>query len=75
MLCREVRATKYVATLLSMGIKEANDLTLEEACRGYERARRGARASGPAMPLSVLVANSTKRRRARQTHPGKRGRR
>lgn len=75
MLCREVRATKYVATLLSMGIKDANDLKLEEACRGYERVRRGARASGPAKSLATLVAESTKRRRARQTHPGKRGRR
>lgn len=74
MICREVRAAKFVAQLLSLGIQSANSMSTEEACRAYERIRRGARNSGPAKSLAQLVAESGKRRRAKQTHPGKRGR-
>lgn len=72
MLCREVRAAKAVATLLALGIKTANEMSTEEACRVHARAQRGARSTGRTKPLALLVAESSKRRRARITHPGKR---
>ena len=71
-LCREVRATKYVAGMMALGVKVDQDISVEEACRRYERIRRGAIAQPYGLPLAALVANSVKRRRAKNTHPGKR---
>lgn len=74
MLCREVRATKMVAHFLSLGMKTANDLSVEEACRLYERIRRGAYAKPYGMSATELDRVGRQRRRAKQTHPGKRRR-
>lgn len=74
-LCREIRATKYVAGMMALGVKVDQNISVEEACRRYARIQRGATSKPYGQPLAALIANSTKRRRAKITHPGKRGRR
>lgn len=74
MLMRELRATKMVATLKVMGIKAAEAITVEDACRLWSRAQRAAFSTGEPMHPAQLASYSTRRRRAKITHPGKRAR-
>jgi hypothetical protein len=69
---QNTRASQLIATLLQLGIKTAKDMSLEEACRMHARARRGVNRLGAPMSLPALVQKSRQRRRARNTHPGKR---
>lgn len=70
--CQEVRASRMIALLLQMGIKSAADMSIEEAARAYRRMRRGVESSHVSMGPGQLASWATKRRRAKQTHPGKR---
>jgi len=72
MLYRELRASRMIALLAQMGIKSAVDMSLEDACRSYSRLRRGVENIGVPMSPAVLAHKSRQRRRARQTHRGKR---
>ncbi len=73
MLYRELRASRMITLLAQLGIKSAKTMSMEDACREYARLRRSVEGTKrDPMPLGVLVDRSAKRRRARQTHPGKR---
>lgn len=80
MRCRNITAGTVLAHLAALPEmpgkpfgKKAHELTMEECLRIDGRARRAARGPGrTAMSPAQLVAYSSKRQRARQTHPGKR---
>lgn len=72
MICSEVRATKMVAILLALGIKSAEAMSKEEACRLYSRTTRGVRSTGKPMSPFELGRVGRQKRRARNTHRGKR---
>lgn len=79
MRCRHVAAGNALVALMSLPEepgrpfgKEAEKLTMEEVLRLESRVRRAQNSRGVSLPLAVVVARSAKRRRARQTHPGKR---
>ncbi len=74
MLCREIVKEKMIAHLKELGIKTADTLSVEEACQWYSRVKRGIASTGVHMPLATLITKSRNKRRARQTHRGKRGR-
>jgi hypothetical protein len=70
--CQEVRASRMIALLKQMGIKSAEEMSLEDAAKSHRRMRRGVESCGQALPLAQIVARSSRRRRAKNTHRGKR---
>jgi hypothetical protein len=74
MRMQEVRATKMVAMLKLSGIKSAEEISLEDACRLWGKVSRAAFHTRAGMDPLSLATWSTRRRRAKITHPGKRGR-
>ncbi len=70
--CKEARAVKMILLLKQMGIKSAESMSLEDACRQYQRVKRAVESTGVAMGPAQLAAKSTQRRRAKQTKRGKR---
>jgi hypothetical protein len=73
MLYKELRASRMIALLAQLGIKSAKEMSIEDAVRQERKLRRSMDNVGSVpMSLGALAAYSTKRRRARQTHPGKR---
>lgn len=71
---QEIRAVSMITLLKQLGIKSADDMTVVEACTQYARIQRAAWSSRRPMGLQELVARGQKKRRAKITHPGKRGR-
>ncbi len=74
-----VKALAWIAALAKMPAKEghltgeaAKDMTEAQALRIASRYDRRMNSRGTAMSLAELVIRSRQRRRARQTHPGKR---
>jgi hypothetical protein len=61
-----------IALLMQMGVKSAEDMTLEEACKAQRRMRRGVESSGISLAPATLAARDLRRRRAKNTHKGKR---
>lgn len=72
MLYKELRASRMIALLAQLGIKSAKEMSLEDAARQERKLRRSMEKRGEPMSAAALAARSTKRRRSRQTHPGKR---
>jgi hypothetical protein len=72
MRCQEQRAIRMITIMKSLGVKSAEDMSLEDACRTYSRVQRGTVNNGVPMSAAQLAHASARRRRARQTHPGKR---
>ncbi len=66
MQCDEVRATRMVAMLLSLGIQSANAMSKEEACREYAKLQRRVNSSGVYMTPAQLADRAMKRRRRAQ---------
>lgn len=76
-----IRAATLIAAMSSLPARPgqpfgeaAKDMSEAEALRIASRLHRRQWSSDHAMSLGELVKRSTQKRRARQTHPGKRGR-
>lgn len=74
-----VKALAWVSVLAKLPTKEghftgdaAKDMTEAEALRIASRYERRTFSRGDSMSLAAIVHRSRQRRRARQTHPGKR---
>jgi hypothetical protein len=72
MRCAEYRATMMVLALKQMGIKSAEEITLEDACRLHAKAIRAQFSTDRPMGPAQLAVLSRKKRRGAITHPGKR---
>lgn len=73
MRCQEQRAIIAITLLKQIGIKSAEAMSIEDACKMHARMHRASNASNrPQMGAAQLSKFSEKLRRARVTHPGKR---
>ena len=79
MRSRQVTALSALSALASLPEqpgrpfgKEAEKLTEAEVLRLEKRVYRASNSRGVSLPPALLVSRSAKRRRAAQTHPGKR---
>lgn len=69
---REINARKIVEHFKALGIKTAESMSVDDAVRVYSRVKRGTWSRGYYMSPAELDKKSRQRRRARQTHKGKR---
>lgn len=73
MRCQEVRAARMISIMESLGVKSAKECSVADACKFYSRVSRGAnKIAQPPLPPAILQQKGRQKRRARQTHPGKR---
>ena len=68
---QQLNAAKMRAELISLGVKSAESMSDEEACRLYSRVKRGSRAGVPTSMMEAIKKGS-QQARARNTHRGKR---